>query len=147
MVRKSSFRNTLVWNRPRSVSGSAQNMSRCPVRASGRLTIAQQFTAGTRAREMQSVKRTTERRRQISNLSAVRFTDVFANAYLPNQSLGYYQPSAKDWAGKTFVQSQPKPPSAFPNSVLIPHHSSLFRLKSALGFCLLIFGSFHNFHS
>ena len=62
---------------------------------SGRLTIAQQFTAGIRAKEMKSVERTAEGGCQSSTLSVVRFTDFVANASLPSdESLGYCQPSA-----------------------------------------------------
>ncbi len=41
----------------------------------GRLTIAQQFTAGIQAKEIQSVQRTVERDRSGRLLSTVRFTD------------------------------------------------------------------------
>ena len=72
--------------------------TRTLVRDSGRLTIAQQFTAGnTKGREVQSVKRTADDNGQIRSLAATMF-DRYRTAR-SSELLGYYQPAAiTDWA-------------------------------------------------
>jgi hypothetical protein len=54
-----------------------------PVRPSGRLTIAQQFTAGMGAKKVQSVKRTAEDPARYRFFSVVRFMDFVAKFPIP----------------------------------------------------------------
>ena len=61
-----------------------------------------------RSGEMQSVKRTAEPSRHVSNLSAVRFTDyiVHIGADPTDESVDYHHSSANaDWARDEFAQS------------------------------------------
>jgi hypothetical protein len=80
-----------------------------PVRVSGRLTIAQQFTAGIRRKGSKSVERTADDMGLIRCIcSTVRFTDYAPVTADPSdKSLGYFRSSANaDWNKKTFVLSQ-----------------------------------------
>jgi hypothetical protein len=67
-----------------------------PLRVSGRLTIAQQFTAGIGCKRSESVKRTADDKGLIlCSFSTVRFTDYpQVTAHPSDESLGYYQSSA-----------------------------------------------------
>jgi len=73
---------------------------------SGRMIVAQQFTAGVNSsRDLQSVKRTAESLR--SDFSAVRFTDfLWALANPSDESLGYYHSSALRTDKTTFCAKQ-----------------------------------------
>jgi hypothetical protein len=79
------------------------------VRVSGRLIIAQQFTAGRRSERPQSVERTAE----VISLGYLLFfsrplhgLDLTFVAVPSDKSLGYFQSSANaDWGSVLFVQS------------------------------------------